>query len=180
MDFWIFGWTILRNPRLHRLDLNPSIQVERWIVVFLFPFFGRISALKKKNKPRMIATQLWLEGTGIMHFICVFPWFFHHFILHWYVYIICLSPLGPTKCRAWGGLWPYIYIYIYMIIYIYVQVHNMWTFPKLFLSRYSFSKPPPKRGLSISCDSRQRTWKSRSTRVLPLACEQWPVDRWGF
>ena len=45
MDFWIFGWTILRNPRLHLLDLNPSILVERWIVVFLFPFFGRISAL---------------------------------------------------------------------------------------------------------------------------------------
>ena len=29
-----------------------------------------------------------------------------------YIYI-CLSPLGPTKCRAWGGLWPHIYIYIY-------------------------------------------------------------------
>ena len=99
LDFWIFGWTILRNPRLHLFDLNPSILVERWVVGFLFPFFGRISALSKKNKPRMIATQLWLEGTGIMHFICVFPWFFHHFILHWYVYIYIymLVPLRPYK-----------------------------------------------------------------------------------
>ena len=55
MDFWIFGWTILRNPRLHLLDLNPSILVERWIVVFLFPFFGRISALKKR------INQEWLQ-----------------------------------------------------------------------------------------------------------------------
>ena len=62
----------------------------------------------------MIATQLWLEGTGIMHVICVFPLFFHHFILHWYVNT-CLSPLGPTKCRAWGGLLPYIYIKMAMI-----------------------------------------------------------------
>jgi len=58
MDFWIFGSTILRNPKLHLLDLNPGILVERWIVGVLFPFFGRISALKKKNKPRMIAPQL--------------------------------------------------------------------------------------------------------------------------
>ena len=48
---------------------------------------------------------------------------FHIALICIYIYI-CLSPLGPTKCRAWGGLWPYIYIYIY-IIYMYTIVQQI-------------------------------------------------------
>ena len=91
LDFWIFGWTILRNPRLHRLDLNPSIQVERWIVVFLFPFFGRISALKKKINQEWLQLSFDLREQAS----CILYVFFHGFFIISYcidMYIYACPP----------------------------------------------------------------------------------------
>ena len=92
LDFWIFGWTILRNPRLHRFDLNPSIQVERWIVVFLFPFFGR---LKKRINQEWLQLSFDLrEQTSCILYVFFHGFFIISYCIDMYIYA---CPLRPYK-----------------------------------------------------------------------------------
>ena len=112
---WIFGFLVEQSSEIQDFIVWTWIQVFKLkdgLLYFCFHFLAEFRRLKQRINQEWLQLSFDIEGTGSMHFICVFPWFFHHFILHWYVYI-CLSPLGPTKCRAWGGLWPYIYIYIF-------------------------------------------------------------------
>ena len=55
----------------------------------------------------------------------------------------------PTKNDHFGVFWGYHHLRKHPYIYIYVQVHNMWTFPKLFLSGTVSPNRPPK-GASVS------------------------------
>ena len=111
---------------------------------------------------------------GILY-TCYQEYIYGGFLKWWYPQIIHFNGVFHYKPSILG--YPYFWKHPY--IHMYVQVPNMWAFQNYFCP-VQFLQTAPKRGLSISCDSRQRTWKSRSSRVLPLACEQWPVDRWGF
>ena len=111
---WIFGFLVEQSSEIQDFIVWTWIQVFKLkdgLLYFCFHFLAEFRRLKKRINQEWLQLSFDLrEQASYILYVCFHGFSsFHIALIYIYIYI-CLSPLGPTKYRAWGGLWPYIYI----------------------------------------------------------------------